>query len=91
MPTAFVATYGTGSPISGVLGEYDALPGSRVAGGSRARAPLVEGAPGHGCAAQPLGVGSLGAALAAKELIERGELTGTVRFYGTLAEEREGE
>lgn len=89
MPTAFVATYGTGSPILGVLGEYDALPGISQQAVPE-RAPLVEGAPGHGCGHNLLGVGSLGAALAAKELIERGELTGTVRFYGTPAEEREG-
>lgn len=89
MPTAFVASYGEGSPILGVLGEYDALPGISQQAVPE-RAPLVEGAPGHGCGHNLLGVGALGAALAAKELLASGELSGTVRFYGTPAEEREG-
>jgi aminobenzoyl-glutamate utilization protein B len=89
MPTAFVASYGEGPPVIGVLGEYDALPGISQRAVPE-RAPLTEGAPGHGCGHNLLGVGALGAALAAKELIARGELAGTVRYYGTPAEEREG-
>lgn len=89
MPTAFVASYGEGRPVIGVLGEYDALPGISQQPIPE-RAHRVEGAPGHGCGHNLLGVGALGAALAARELIERGELAGTVRFYGTPAEEREG-
>ena len=89
MPTAFVASYGEGPPVIGVLGEYDALPGISQRAVPE-RAPLAEGAPGHGCGHNLLGVGALGAALAAKELIVRGDLAGTVRYYGTPAEEREG-
>ncbi len=89
MPTAFVATYGSGRPVIGVLGEFDALPGlsQQVA---TERQPRVEGAPGHGCGHNMLGVGALGAALAVKELIAQGKLSGTVRYYGTPAEEAVG-
>ena len=89
MPTAFVASYGEGRPIIGVLGEYDALPGIS----QRAQAtqePLEPGAAGHGCGHNLLGTASLGAALAIKELIAAGELSGTVRYYGTPAEESVG-
>ncbi len=89
MPTAFVASFGEGHPIIGILGEYDALPGIS----QRAQPtpePLVPGAPGHGCGHNLLGTASLGAALAVKELIASGQLTGTVRYYGTPAEESVG-
>jgi aminobenzoyl-glutamate utilization protein B len=89
MPTAFVASYGEGRPIIGILGEYDALPGIS----QRAQPtiePLVPGAAGHGCGHNLFGSASLGAALAIKELIAAGELSGTVRFYGTPAEEAVG-
>jgi len=86
MPTAFVASYGHGRPIIGVLGEYDALPGlSQTV--SVTQEPLEQGAAGHGCGHNLLGVGSLGAATAIKRLIQDGTLRGTVRFYGTPAEE----
>ncbi len=89
MPTAFIASYGSGKPIIGVLGEFDALPGiSQKA--LPAKEALHEGAPGHGCGHNLLGVGGLGAAIAVKELIEAGKLTGTIRFYGTPAEESVG-
>jgi aminobenzoyl-glutamate utilization protein B len=89
MPTAFVASYGEGRPIIGILGEYDALPGiSQKA--QPTKEPLVEGAPGHGCGHNLFGAASFGAALAVKERIEAGELPGTVRFYGTPAEEAIG-
>jgi aminobenzoyl-glutamate utilization protein B len=86
IPTAFVASYGAGRPVIGVMGEFDALPGlSQKA--QPVRAPQQEGAPGHGCGHNMFGPGSLGAAIAIKELIEAGKLKGTVRFYGTPAEE----
>lgn len=89
MPTAFTATYGQGSPVIGILGEYDALPGisQKV---STAKEPLTEGAAGHGCGHNLFGVASLGAAIAVKELIAQGKLKGTIRFYGTPAEESVG-
>jgi aminobenzoyl-glutamate utilization protein B len=87
MPTAFIAEYGSGQPIIGILGEFDALPGlSQQA--VPTKDPLREGAAGHGCGHNLFGVGSLAAAVAVKELIAAGELEGTVRFYGTPAEEK---
>lgn len=89
MPTAFVASYGEGRPVIAVLGEYDALPGlSQKA--LPEKAPLQAGAAGHGCGHNLFGPASLGAAIAVKELIASGRLSGTVRFYGTPAEEAVG-
>ena len=89
MPTAFVATYGSGRPVIGIMGEYDALPGiSQKA--SPVKEPLQAGAGGHGCGHNLFGAASLGAAIAIKEQIAAGKLKGTVRFYGTPAEENYG-
>lgn len=89
MPTAFVAEFGSGSPVIGVLGEYDALPGiSQKA--QPTREALEDGAPGHGCGHNLFGAASLGAAIAIKRLIEDGTLRGTVKFFGTPAEEAVG-
>ena len=86
MPTAFVATYGSGKPRIGILGEFDAN-----AGISQKAQPTKEaritGAPGHGCGHNLFGTGSLGAAIAIKELMEKKKLKGTVVFIGTPAEE----
>ncbi|MBN3582112.1 amidohydrolase [Algoriphagus aestuarii] len=87
IPTAFVAEYGSGSPVIGILGEFDALPGlsqNKVP----YKSPLHEDTPGHGCGHNLFGVASLGAAAAIKDLIEEGKIQGTVRFYGTPAEEK---
>ncbi len=89
MPTAFIASYGEGQPIIGVLGEFDALPRLSQSA-STARDPVVQGAPGHGCGHNLFGVASLAAATAIKERIEAGDIQGTVRFYGTPAEEAIG-
>jgi aminobenzoyl-glutamate utilization protein B len=89
MPTAFIATYGSGQPIIGILGEFDALPGlSQQA--TPDKSPVLEGAPGHGCGHNLFGPASLGAATAIKELMQQGKLKGTIRFYGTPAEESIG-
>jgi aminobenzoyl-glutamate utilization protein B len=86
IPTAFIAEFGSGKPIIGVLGEFDALPGlSQKA--QPTKEPLLSGAPGHGCGHNMFGAGSLGAAVSIKELIAAGKLKGTIRFYGTPAEE----
>ncbi len=84
--TAFVARYGEGDPTVGLLGEFDALPdlSQRVAA---ERDPVEEGAPGHGCGHNLFGVGSLGAAVGVKRAIERGDVSGTVVYLGTPAEE----
>ena len=89
MPTAFTAEFGSGKPVIGIMGEFDALPGiSQKA--QPTKDPLASGAPGHGCGHNLFGVGSLGAAVAVKELIQQGKLKGTLRFYGTPAEEAVG-
>ncbi len=89
MPTAFVASYGEGRPIIGILGEYDALPGISQKVSSTKEA-LVPGAPGHGCGHNLLGTASMGAAVAIKDMIAAGKLKGTIRYYGTPAEEAVG-
>lgn len=89
MPTAFIASYGEGRPIIGILGEYDAL--ARLSqSATPTRHPVHENAAGHGCGHNLFGVASLGAATAIKQLIESGVLQGTIRFYGTPAEEAVG-
>lgn len=90
MPSAFVASYGSGKPVIAILGEYDALPGISQKAGSTTREPHVAGAAGHGCGHNLFGAASMGAAVAVKELIAAGKLKGTVRFYGTPAEESIG-
>ena len=86
-PTAFVAEYGSGRPIIGIMGEFDALPGiSQKA--VPYKTPLEAGAAGHGCGHNLFGTASLGAAVAIKNLIASGDLKGTIRFYGTPAEEK---
>jgi aminobenzoyl-glutamate utilization protein B len=85
-PTAFVATYGQGEPVIGILGEFDALPGLSQAA-TPDRSPVVANAPGHGCGHNLLGSGAALAAVALKEYMERNHVAGTLRFYGTPAEE----
>jgi len=87
MPTAFVATYGSGKPVISILGEFDALPGiSQKA--LPTKEALNEGAAGHGCGHNLFGAASLGAAIAIKELMELGKIKGTVKFFGTPSEEK---
>ncbi|HSF18834.1 MAG TPA: amidohydrolase [Vicinamibacteria bacterium] len=86
MPTAFVASYGSGRPVIGILAEYDALPGL-----SQDKVPERlerEGVgAGHGCGHSIFGTASTGAAIAAKEAIASGAASGTIKLYGTPAEE----
>lgn len=90
VPTAFVAEYGKGKPIIGILLEYDALPGL----GNEAvpkKQPRKDGVTsGHGCGHNLIGGGSMGAALAIKNLMQEKEIPGTLRVYGAAAEESEG-
>lgn len=86
MPTAFVAEYGSGKPVIGILAEYDALPelSQQVTGVRK----FAEGrTSGHGCGHCALGTGAVGAALAAKQIYDKYKLKGTLRVYGTPAEE----
>jgi aminobenzoyl-glutamate utilization protein B len=86
LPTAFVATWGQGEPVIGVLGEYDALPGlSQEA--VAFKKPMAEGKPGHGCGHNIFGVASVAAAAALKQGMERGKIGGTIKFFGCPGEE----
>ncbi len=86
MPTAFVASWGSGTPIIGILGEYDALPGLSQQL-SVDRNPIENGGPGHGCGHNLFGVACLGAVLALKTVMEAQQIAGTIRYYGCPAEE----
>ncbi|MFQ5569741.1 MAG: amidohydrolase [Rhodothermales bacterium] len=86
IPTAFVAGYGSGSPVIGILAEFDALPGlSQDA--SPERKPLTELGAGHGCGHHLFGTASTAAAIAVKEWLAASGTQGTIRLYGTPAEE----
>ena len=87
MPNAFRAEYGEGKPVIAFLCEYDALSAMSQQPLCAVREPLTPGAPGHGCGHNLLGVGSLAAAIAVKELIASGALRGTVVCFGCPAEE----
>ncbi|HET9513019.1 MAG TPA: amidohydrolase, partial [Gemmatimonadales bacterium] len=89
IPTAFVATWGSGKPVIGIVGEFDALPGLSQ-GAVPTRQILVEGGPGHGCGHHLFGTASTAAAIAVKEWLQQQRRSGTVRFYGTPAEEGGG-
>ncbi len=86
IPTAFVASYGSGKPVIGILGEYDALPGLSQDSVPEKKA-RVEGAAGHGCGHNLFGVASSFAAITIKEYLAEKKLPGTIRLYGTPAEE----
>jgi aminobenzoyl-glutamate utilization protein B len=89
MPTGFIAEYGSGRPVIGIVGEFDALPGLSQKT-QPTREALLAGAPGHGCGHNLFGAASLGAAAVLKDLLAAGQLKGTIRFYGTPAEESVG-
>jgi aminobenzoyl-glutamate utilization protein B len=86
IPTAFVATYGSGSPVIGILAEYDALPGLSQTVSTEKNTIAGKNA-GHGCGHHLFGTASVGAGIAIKELIAAGKLKGTIKVYGTPAEE----
>ncbi len=86
LPTAFVASWGSGKPIIGILGEYDALPGLSQQMATEIAA-IQPGGPGHGCGHNLFGTAGLGAALALKESMIAHNIPGTIRFYGCPAEE----
>ena len=86
MPTAFTAEYGSGKPVIAILGEFDALPGL-----SQDTTPvqhaLVAGGAGHGCGHNLFGTAAVASAIAVKEWMIANKVSGTLRFYGTPAEE----
>jgi aminobenzoyl-glutamate utilization protein B len=86
IPTAFVASWGSGGPVVGLLAEFDALPGiNQDAVPEREEIPGK--AAGHACGHHLFGTGSTAAALAVKDWLERSGTPGTIRLYGTPAEE----
>ena len=87
MPTAFVATYGSGRPIIGILAEYDALPGLSEKPGLTYKEPVTEDAPGHGCGHNLLGTASTAAAISVKIIMDRHNLKGQIKLFGCPAEE----
>ncbi len=88
MPTAFVASAGSGAPVVAILAEYDALPGLSQKAGEAKKDPAVAGAPGHGCGHNLLGTAAVAAAVAANQVRVSRKLPGTIRVYGTPAEEQ---
>lgn len=88
IPTAFLAKWGSGSPVVGILGEYDALPGLSQEAGVAEPCPVEGHTTGHGCGHCALGAGAAGAAMAARAWLEESGLTGTLLFFGCPAEEQ---
>jgi aminobenzoyl-glutamate utilization protein B len=86
MPTAFVATYGSGSPVIGILAEYDALPGISQ-DNSPTKTPIANKTSGHACGHHLFGTGSVAAGIAIKKLLETGKIKGTIKVFGCPAEE----
>jgi len=87
LPTAFVATAGSGKPVVAILAEYDALPELSQKGGEAQKAPVAQGEPGHGCGHNLLGTAAVAAAVAAnRERLEK-KRPGTIQVFGSPAEE----
>lgn len=86
MPTAFIATYGSGKPVIGILAEYDALPGM----GQEAIAEkklIANKSAGHACGHHLFGTASVAAGIEIKKLIESNKFKGTIKVFGCPAEE----
>jgi len=86
IPTAFVATYGTGKPVIGILAEFDALPGISQSS-APVKTPVANKSSGHACGHHLFGTGSVAAGIAIKNLIQAGKLNGTIKVFGCPAEE----
>jgi len=86
MPTAFIASYGQGKPIIAILGEFDALPGLAQEA-VPVKKPIEGQGAGHACGHHLFGTASAAAAIAAKDWLTANKRQGTIRFYGTPAEE----
>jgi len=87
MPTCFVATYGSGKPVIGLLGEFDALPMLSQKARLPKQEPLVEGAPGHGCGHNTMCAAAAAAAISVKEAMDKYGIKGTIKVFGSPAEE----
>ncbi len=86
IPTAFVASYGSGTPVIGILAEFDALPGLSQ-NNSATKTPVANNNNGHGCGHHLFGTGSVAAGIAIKQLLKDGTIKGTVKVFGCPAEE----
>lgn len=87
MPTCFVATWGEGKPVIGILGEFDALPMLSQKALVPIQDPVVPGAPGHGCGHNMMGVAAAAAAISVRKSMELNNIKGTIKFFGSPAEE----
>lgn len=87
MPTCFVATWGTGKPVIGILGEFDALPMISQEALNPKQVPVVDGGPGHGCGHNMMGTAGIAAAIAVKKSLIENKIQGTIKFFGSPAEE----
>jgi aminobenzoyl-glutamate utilization protein B len=87
MPTCFVATWGKGKPVIGILGEFDALPMLSQKALTPYQYPLVPGAPGHGCGHNMMGTAGVAAVIAVKRSMQEHGFSGTIKFFGSPAEE----
>jgi aminobenzoyl-glutamate utilization protein B len=85
--TAFIGSYGSGKPVIGILGEYDALSGLSQKKNSSQKEPLHVRGNGHGCGHNLYGTSVLAAVIAVKEYMEEHNLPGTIRYYGCPGEE----
>ena len=87
MPTCYVASYGSGKPVIGILVEFDALPMLSQKGLVPKQDPVIAGAPGHGCGHNQMGSASMAAAIAVKEAMVKYGQKGTIKLFGSPAEE----
>jgi len=87
MPTCFIASWGSGKPVIGILGEFDALPMISQKGRVPEQDPLIPGGPGHGCGHNMMGTAGIAAAIATKKSMEEHNISGTIKFFGSPAEE----
>lgn len=85
--TAFKGTYGSGKPVIGLLGEFDALSGLDQEAGALEKKVVNSGAPGHGCGHNMLGTAALSAAIGLKKYLEKSWKSGTIVFFGCPGEE----
>jgi aminobenzoyl-glutamate utilization protein B len=87
MPTCFVASYGSGEPVIGILGEFDALPMLSQKGRVPFQDPIVDGAPGHGCGHNTMCTAASAAAISVKQAMDKYGFKGTIKVFGSPAEE----
>lgn len=89
IPTAFLAEYGSGKPVIGIMAEFDALPGVSQSA-SPFKEPVVQGGSGHACGHHLFGTASVAAGISVMDWMKANKIKGTIRVYGTPAEEGGG-